>query len=216
MDGTLFDSMPRHAWSWSETLKRHGMYFPPERCYVNEGRTGSDTVSIMIRETFHREATEQEKRDIYQEKAELFRRQGDAVPMAGVKEVLDYLHGQPDTQIWIVTGSGQQSLFDTLNLHFPGIFTRERMITAYDVAHGKPSPEPYLKAWEKSGLSKEDCCVVENAPLGVRSAKAAGLTCYAVNTGPLPDSMLWDEGADMVFHNMYEMKEGLCAQGTMG
>jgi beta-phosphoglucomutase-like phosphatase (HAD superfamily) len=44
--------------------------------------------------------------------------------------------------------------------------------------------------------------VVENAPLGVRAAKAAGLFACAVNTGPLPDSALLDEGADLIFSRM--------------
>jgi len=44
--------------------------------------------------------------------------------------------------------------------------------------------------------------VVENAPLGVRAAKAAGLFTCAVNTGILPDSELEAEHADKVFPNM--------------
>ena len=48
-----------------------------------------------------------------------------------------------------------------------------------------PGHHPYLKAWERSGLPKEQCVVIENAPLGIRSGKAAGLTVYAVNTGIL-------------------------------
>ena len=76
------------------------------------------------------------------------------------------------------------------------------MITAFDVTRGKPDPEPYITAWQRTGLPKTDCFVVENAPLGIRSAKAAGLTCYAVNTGPLPDTDLWNEHADQVFSNM--------------
>ena len=85
-------------------------------------------------------------------------------------------------QIWVVTGSGMRSLLDNLNSVLPAVFHPERMITAFDVVKGKPDPEPYLKAWERSGLKKEQCFVVENAPLGVRSGKAAGLTVYAVNT----------------------------------
>ena len=77
------------------------------------------------------------------------------------------------------------------------------MITAFDVTHGKPDPEPYLKAWERSGLKKEQCFVIENAPLGIRSGKAAGLTVYAVNTGILTKEDL--SQADLVFDNMTEL-----------
>ena len=83
------------------------------------------------------------------------------------------------------------------------------MITAFDVVHGKPDPEPYLKAWERSGLTKEQCVVIENAPLGVQSGKAAGLTVYAVNTGILTTEDLQRAGADRVFNSMAELLEEL-------
>ena len=83
------------------------------------------------------------------------------------------------------------------------------MITAFDVTHGKPDPEPYLKAWERSGLLKEQCFVVENAPLGIRSGKAAGLTVFAVNTGILTKEDLAQ--ADQVFDSMTELLEFLKA-----
>ena len=74
-----------------------------------------------------------------------------------------------------------------------------------------PDPEPYLKAWERSGFKKEECMVVENAPLGVRAAKAAGLYTFAVNTGPLPDEELWDEKADEVLPDMQALLARLTA-----
>jgi beta-phosphoglucomutase-like phosphatase (HAD superfamily) len=122
--------------------------------------------------------------------------------------VLNYLkvHG---VQCWVVTGSGQRSLLENLNKTFPDIFSG--IICAYDVTHGKPDPEPYLKAWERSGFKKEECAVVENAPLGVRAGKAAGLYTFAVNTGILPDSELAAEGADLVLPNMQALLQRLTA-----
>ena len=81
------------------------------------------------------------------------------------------------------------------------------MITAFDVIHGKPDPEPYLKAWERSGLPKKQCVVIENAPLGICSGKAAGLTVYAVNTGILTRADL--AKADEVFDSMADLLEFL-------
>ena len=96
-----------------------------------------------------------------------------------------------------------RTLLDSLNTVFPAIFQKDRMITAFDVTRGKPDPEPYLKAWERSGLPKEQCVVIENAPLGIRSGKAAGLTVYAVNTGILKREDLAQ--ADKVFDSMAEL-----------
>jgi beta-phosphoglucomutase-like phosphatase (HAD superfamily) len=127
---------------------------------------------------------------------------GGTSTIPGVSEVLRYVDACGD-QIWVVTGSGQRSLLDSLQTTFPSIFQWDRMITAFDVTHGKPDPEPYLKAWERSRLKKEQCFVIENAPLGIRSGKAAGLTVYAVNTGILAREDLAQ--ADQVFDNMLDL-----------
>ena len=206
MDGTLFDSMPHHAEAWERVMAHHGFRFTQEDCYINEGRTGEDVISEAFRMSGATDISLSEVQAIYREKTELFHSMGEVQPIAGVQEVLQFLKEQ-GASLWIVTGSGQQTLFDVLDHHFPGIFARERMITAFDVIHGKPDPEPYLKAWERSGYPKEECCVVENAPLGLRAGKAAGLFSIGVNTGPLIDELLWQAGADEVFHNMPALLE---------
>ena len=208
MDGVLFDSMPLHAIAWERVMSRYGLPFTAHDTYINEGRTGESVIDEAFMTTQHRHATPEEVRVIYNEKTELFHHLGDARPIAGVAEVLRYVQAQ-GYQIWIVTGSAQQSLFDKLETCFPGVFTRERMITAWDVKRGKPDPEPYLKAWERSGLPKEECAVVENAPMGVQSGKAAGLTVYAVNTGILTRDDLQQAGADRVFDNMRQLLDYL-------
>jgi beta-phosphoglucomutase-like phosphatase (HAD superfamily) len=81
------------------------------------------------------------------------------------------------------------------------------MVTAFDVKHGKPAPEPYLKGMEKSGVHPWEAMVVENAPLGVRAAVAAQCFTIAVNTGPLPDEMLANEGANLIFPRMTALSD---------
>ena len=85
------------------------------------------------------------------------------------------------------------------------------MVTAFDVERGKPDPEPYLMGLQKGGLHADECVVVENAPLGVRAAKAAGIFTIAVNTGPLPNEALTDEGADILLPSM----QALCDAWNM-
>ena len=60
---------------------------------------------------------------------------------------------------------------------------------------------------QKGGLRPDECIVVENAPLGVRAAKAAGIFTVAVNTGPLPDGALLDEGADLLYPSMQTLSD---------
>ncbi len=204
MDGVLFDSMPHHAEAWDELMRKYGYDFTAYDTYLQEGRTGESVITECHLKKYGVAPSKEYITKLYAEKTQLFEKKGAVKAVEGVAEVLQYLHNY-GKEIWIVTGSGQESLFDRLDTYFPNIFIRERMITAFDVTKGKPDPEPYLKAWEKSGYTKEECCVVENAPLGVRSAKAAGLMTIAVNTGILHREDLEREGADYVLDDMQQL-----------
>ena len=81
------------------------------------------------------------------------------------------------------------------------------MVTAYDVRRGKPDPEPYLMGLQKAGVEADQAIVVENAPLGIRAARAAGIRTIAVNTGPLSDAVLLQAGADIVLPSMQALAE---------
>ena len=102
----------------------------------------------------------------------------------------------------LVTGSGQRTLLDRLDRQYPGIFAPGRMVTAFDVKHGKPDPEPYLMGLQKAGVQACEAVVVENAPIGVQAGHAAGIFTIAVNTGPLDGQVLLDAGADLLFPSM--------------
>ena len=210
MDGVLFDSMPRHAIAWEEVMKQHGLPFTAYDCYINEGRTGESVIREAFQKALGRDATQEEVKTIYAEKSAYYHQllQTTTPTIPGVADVLQFVKEQGH-QIWVVTGSGMRTLLDSLNEVFPSIFQQDQMITAFDVTQGKPHPEPYLKAWERSGLPKEQCLVIENAPLGVRSGKAAGCTVYAVNTGILKREDLLQAGADMVFDSMHELLQFL-------
>ena len=204
-DGVLFNSMPYHAQSWEWSMNKHGLPFTAEQTYRNEGRTGASVINEAYHLIHGVEAPQELIEAVYTDKSNHFNElTGGQLPelIPGIREVLQYLH-ENGVQCWVVTGSGQRSLLSKLHDTFPGIFSG--IITAFDVTNGKPDPEPYLKAWERSGFAKEECAVVENAPLGVRAGKAAGLLTLAVNTGILPDEALWAEKADRVFPNMTEL-----------
>ncbi|HCS87325.1 MAG TPA: beta-phosphoglucomutase [Bacteroidales bacterium] len=206
MDGVLFNSMPHHARAWESVMSKYNLNFTARDTYLQEGRTGEDVISECYRAKYGAEPDKEWVRKVYDEKTTLFHRLGETYPVDGIKEVLDYLKQLPSRpQIWIVTGSGQQTLFAQLEETFPAVFRRERMITAYDVKHGKPDPEPYLRAWEQSGCRKEECMVIENAPLGIRAGKGAGLFTVGVNTGILTLEDLANAGADEVFSSMSEL-----------
>ncbi len=201
MDGVLYDSMRFHARAWHETAMRHHLQSEEKDFYRYEGCTGDSTINKLYQKTFHRDATEEEKKEIYEEKSMLFSRYNDGEAMEGAAEVLAQAKSF-GLQTLVVTGSGQHSLIDKLEHTYPGYFTREKMVTAFDVKYGKPNPEPYLMGLKKAGVEACEAFVVENAPMGVEAGVAAGIFTIAVNTGPLSDMDLLEAGADLLYPDM--------------
>jgi sugar-phosphatase len=56
------------------------------------------------------------------------------------------------------------------------------LVTADQVTHGKPAPDPYLLAARRLGVDPAACLVVEDAPSGIAAGRAAGMTVWAVTT----------------------------------
>ncbi|MBR6167240.1 MAG: YggS family pyridoxal phosphate-dependent enzyme [Paludibacteraceae bacterium] len=207
-DGVLYNSMPYHAEAWAWAMTKHGLPYTALDTYRNEGRTSTRVIQELHQRMYGTPASQELIETIYKDKTAYFTEKtgGFPGPIPGVNEVLQYLHTH-GMECWVVTGSGQRDLINALNKTFNNVF--KGIISSFDVKYGKPNPEPYLKAWERSGWKKEECFVVENAPLGVRAAKAAGLFTIAVNTGILPDEELAAENPDIIFHSMDELLQWL-------
>lgn len=202
MDGVLYDSMKHHARSWYQVMTEEKIESTPEEFYMHEGRVGASTIDLLIQRSLNRNATDEEIKRIYKRKSELFAQynQGETIPHS--YDMLKAVKAS-NMECILVTGSGQPTLLDKLDNNFPDIFEKEKMVTAFDVAKGKPDPEPYLMGLEKGGnLKPNQAIVVENAPMGVEAAIAANIFTIAINTGPLDDHILWDAGANIVFPSM--------------
>ena len=63
------------------------------------------------------------------------------------------------------------------------------LVTADQVEHGKPAPDPYLLAAERLGVDPAACVVLEDAPAGIASGRAAGMTVWAVTTTHAADAL---------------------------
>jgi HAD superfamily hydrolase (TIGR01509 family) len=201
MDGVLYNSMPSHVRAWSEIARKYNLSFSPDNFYLWEGRTGGSTINNLFQNTFGRNADQSEINTIYTEKARLFSNYFNGQIMTGVKDVLKSVKDL-GLDMLIVTGSGQNGLIEQVESDFKGYFTREKMVTSHDVKMGKPHPEPYLTGLLKANVKADEAIVIENAPLGIESATAAGIYTIAVNTGPLPDVTLFESGAGVLYHNM--------------
>lgn len=201
MDGVLYDSMRWHSKAWRETMLELGIDRPEKDFYLYEGMTGEATINLILSEERGETFSPEECRRIYAGKSDRFKAMGEVAVMPGAQEMIALL-GEAGLRRVLVTGSAQSSLLSRLVEDYDGAFPNDMRVTALDVKRGKPDPEPYLRGLEKAGVSAEDAIVIENAPLGVRSGKRAGIFTIAVMTGPIPRETFETEGADMIFESM--------------
>lgn len=82
---------------------------------------------------------------------------------------------------WAIVTSGTRTMA-TARLRDTGHLVPPVLVTADDVADGKPHPEPYLKGAKGLGIAPELCVVFEDAPAGIRAAHAAGMRVIALTT----------------------------------
>lgn len=202
MDGIIYNSMPAHQKSWDIAIGEWGLKAEPNESYLQEGRPSRLMINSLFQRNMNRDATPQEIKDLYKRKTELFFENDSGELITGIEETIKIVQSRGLTPI-LVTGSGQSGLHERLNGDLPNIFTPENMVTAFEVEIGKPDPEPYLIGLEKAGnLKPNQALVIENAPLGVESGHRANIFTIAVNTGPLPDSVLRDAGANMLMDSI--------------
>lgn len=204
MDGVLVDSMPIHDYAWRTAADKYKLKYEAGEFFRAEGMKGRDTIILLHRKTFDEEPTEDFIEEVYAYKTHLFEeRQADLLrPIPHVRELILYLKAVRGIDLGVVTGSTTANALSRIGTYFEGLFTEEQLITADKVEKGKPDPEPYLRGMSLTGHSAGETLVVENAPLGVRSAVAAGAFTVAVATGPIPEEILRHEGANLIFPNM--------------
>lgn len=202
MDGVLYDSMPNHVQAWRRSMATFGIDMTAADAYATEGMKGVDTIRMFAREQQGKLLSEAEAQKMYDLKSQLFHEMPTAPVFDGVTDLMGKIRAAGLT-VGIVTGSGQKPLIRRLLDDFGAYVDEAHLVTAYNVSRGKPAPDPYLKGLELAGgLHPWEGIVVENAPLGVRAGVAANIFTVAINSGPLPDSSLLDEGADLIFHSI--------------
>lgn len=210
MDGVLYDSMKYHTQAWYRMMRDNGIDCTLNEFYLYEGMTGKATIDRLFMRQFGHTCDPQKAEELYRQKARYFQEMGRKEMMPGADRMLNALREAGLKRV-LVTGSAQNSLLSRIEEDYPGAFGPGCRVTALDVKHGKPSPEPYLMGAEIAGYNPSECLVIENAPLGVRAGKAAGCFTVAVTTGPIPREVLEKEGADLIFPSMPEFADDLPA-----
>ncbi|WP_344839933.1 HAD family phosphatase [Kribbella ginsengisoli] len=124
-------------------------------------------------------------------------------PIPGVREVLDQLDAEGIR--YCLASSGTHRRIHTA-LTAVGFWDRfeGRIFSSEDVAHGKPAPDLFLHAAATMGVAPAGCVVVEDSPLGVAAANAAGMRVFGFAAMTDPAKLAT---ATQVFHKMTDLPE---------
>lgn len=200
MDGVLVDSMPYHADAWIIVFGELGIHIRRQDIYDIEGSNHEGIIRLVF-EKAGRTPELEDFKELARKKREIFSRIKNKVGVfEGIYECLNFLKKR--CLLGVVSGSDKGAVMEFIERFFPDTF--DAVVTGNDVKKGKPSPEPYLKVVEMLKVRKDECIVIENAPLGVESAKRAGLYCIAIPTYVEAQRL---KGADVVLENHAMLKQ---------
>ncbi len=178
-DGTLVDSMPAHFDAWCEALASYGAggIFKEDVFFAMGGRPTKDIVVDLNNEyglKLDPSAIALAKRDAFLKKLD---------KLEFIEEVADFARSLRGVVPMAVASGGSRYVVEkTLRLLDCSDWFDE-VVTADDVANGKPSPDIFLHAAKLLGVSPGKCLVIEDAPPGVLAAEAAGMTVITI---PMP------------------------------
>jgi beta-phosphoglucomutase len=204
MDGVITDTMPIHLKAWQEAFRPYGVRVDKMDVYLREGMQ-SRVMSLEIAREKGVNIGEDEMKKIIAEKTRIFEEDAGvhAKAFEGVPETLKMLRNN-GLRTALVSGSKASSVDRVLRT--AGVNRLfDVIVTGDDTDKGKPDPDPYLKGVRKLDLNRLDCVVVENAPLGIRSAKAAGVDYVIAVTTTLDASYLQE--ADDIMRSASELEQ---------
>lgn len=198
MDGVLVDSMDFHIESWRRAFLAFNIKVDTELFKINEGRGFEGTIEVVLKKE-HKEHALKNKKEIHLTKNKILKEIFELKIYAFLKDILSLLKKR-GVKLAVVTGSHKDFAQKIIDTNFKDVF--EVIITGDDTIKGKPHPEPYQKALTQLDLNPKDCLVVENALLGIKSAKSAGIKVLALKT--TLDTIHLKE-ADLVLENHKEL-----------
>ncbi|MGM9441515.1 HAD family hydrolase [Streptomyces murinus] len=125
-------------------------------------------------------------------------------PVPGAAEVLEKLAADGVPYCVASSGSHERIRVGHRTTGLDRWFQEERIFSSQDVGKGKPAPDLFLYAAERMGVAPGRCAVVEDSPLGVQAAVAAGMDVYGF-TAMTPAKRL--TGATQLFADLRELPD---------
>ena len=157
----------------------------------------------FLQQYFLDKLTPQELEEIYSQRISEFKNHPEKyiIPLPFIKECLQKL----SVEFRLAIGSSNKTSEIEQVLSYISIRDKfELIISSTLVQHPKPAPDIYLAAARGLGLNPDECVIIEDSPIGVRAAKAAGIKCIAV-TYTTPRSELEKTSAARIINNLSEL-----------
>lgn len=177
LDGVLADSMPQHAAAYAQVLAPLGVEVRRADVFLREGQNSRHIIRDLLA-AHGMPVSDAEARALGERKQAAFRAMGTPPRMRGAEQAIGDV-ARAGLRMAIVTGSKRENVGLILG---PLVERFDAVVADGDYAEPKPSPEPYLAAARALAVAPTRCVVVENAPLGIRAAVAAGMACVAIPT----------------------------------
>lgn len=179
LDGTMIDNNAYHLAAWRQYLTDLGINITEEEYRKNiNGRTNKDAIEYIYQRTMSNDESmvyTLEKEAVYRKIYQPF-----IQPVEGLTGLLKLLELK-NLPLGIAT-SGIRVNIDFMFEHIPVRKFFSAVINSEHITHGKPHPEIFLKTAEALHVSPGSCLVFEDAAVGVKAAKAAGMNVVALTT----------------------------------
>lgn len=197
LDGVLIESSQQHLESWMLILPRFGLTMSQELHEKTFGMNNREILTIMLGEPPEADLL----RRISWEKESAFREiiRGSIEPLVGAVELLEHLHSAKMRQA-IASSAAEENIHVVVDeLQIGGYF--RALVSGHDLP-AKPDPAVYLEAARQIELGPEACVVVEDAVVGVRGAKKAGMRAIAVTTSHSASAL---QDADLILDSLLDV-----------
>jgi HAD superfamily hydrolase (TIGR01509 family) len=180
LDGTLADTMPLHYEAWNEAMRHAGLKgrLDENRFYALGGVPSRRVAELLGRH--HGVALDPEA--VYRDKEALF--MGSLQKLELIRPVVDFARNVSQTHPVAVASGGTREVVRSTLAKTGLVSLFPIVVTADDVAHGKPAPDMFLLAARKMKVAPGRCLVFEDGEPGIEAAKAAGMTWVFVPSRP--------------------------------
>jgi len=199
LDGTLVDTTATIFLHWSRWAARHGLDIHS----IMECSHGLRSLEAVKLVAPHLDAATEAA---YMEAQEA----GDTTGTQAMPGAAALLAALPLDR-WNIATSGSWAIASA-RLNHVGLPIPAHMVTAEQVTAGKPDPEPFRLAAERLGIVPAACVAFEDAPAGIASAKAAGMTVIGVTVNFPPEKL---GQADYLVPNLSHVTVQISATGQL-